>query len=123
MCSLRFTVSMHYRQEVEKQLKTAQRSSELRGTNYCLAMLAVMHGQPFEQFAQTLRVHLKTVTEWVRLVCCYGVKGAPYQKPSGRPPRLTATQKVEFARLLDDGPVKAGFTGACWLAADSTTDF
>jgi transposase len=114
MCSFRFTISKHYRKEVEKKLQTAQQLSDVRGIKYHLAILAVMEDQPFEQVAQTLRVQLKTVAEWVRLFCCYGVKGAPYQKSSGRPPKLTATQKEELARLLDEGPVKAGFPGACW---------
>jgi transposase len=114
MCSFRFTISKHYRKEVEKKLYTAQQLSDVRGTKYHLAILAVMDDQPFEQVAQTLRVHLKTVAEWVRLFCCYGVKGAPTSKSSGRPPRLTATQKEELGRLLDEGPVKAGYPGACW---------
>lgn len=114
MCSFRFTISKQYRKAVEKQLKAAQQLGELRRVKYCLAILAVMDGQPFEQVAQCLRVHPKTVVEWVRLFCCYGVQGAPAKKPSGRPSNLTATQKEELADLLDKGPVAAGFTGACW---------
>lgn len=114
MCSFRFTISTVYRKEVEKQLKAARQLGQLHQTKYLLAILAVMDGQAFEQVAQCLRVHLKTVTEWVRLFCCYGPKGKPRKKPSGRKPKLTTTQKEELARLIDDGPVKAGFSGACW---------
>lgn len=114
MCSFRFTISTLYRQEVEKQLKTAQQLGQLRQVKYLLSILAVMEGQTFEQVAQCLRVNLKTVTEWVRLFCCYGPKGAPHKKPSGRKPKLTATQKEEFVRLIDEGPLAAGYSGACW---------
>jgi transposase len=59
-------------------------------------------------------VHEKTVAAWVRMFCCYGIKGAPRQKPTGRPPKLTPTQKEALAQLIDEGPVRAGFSGACW---------
>ena len=51
---------------------------------------------------------------WVGVFCCYGVQGAPRQKPTGRPPKLTPTQQAALATLIDEGPVKAGFSGACW---------
>jgi len=38
----------------------------------------------------------------------------PRHKPTGRPPKLTPTQKVALATLIEEGPVKAGFSGACW---------
>ncbi len=114
MCCFRFTITTRYRKEVEKQLKTAQQLGDLRQIKYLLAILAVMDGQSFEQTALVLRVHAKTVAEWVRLFMCYGPKGAPRNKPTGRPSKLTKTQKAELARLIDEGPVKAGFSGACW---------
>ena len=114
MCSFRFTISTRYRKEVEKQLRTAQQLGELRRIKYLLAILATMDGQPFEQVAQCLRVNLKTVAEWVRQFCCYGTKGAPHKKPRGRKPNLTARQKEELIRLIDEGPAAAGFDGACW---------
>ena len=114
MCCLRFTMSPAYRKEMERQLKTAQQLGTLRQVKYLLAILAVIDGQSFAQVAVVLRVHEKTVAAWIRVFCCYGSKGAPRQKPTGRPPKLTPTQKAALATLLDEGPVKAGFRGACW---------
>ena len=114
MNSFRFSISTLYRKELEQQLRTAQQLGALRRVKYLLAILAVMDGQSFEQVACVLKLTLKTVREWVRLFLCYGVKGAPRTKPTGRPPKLTKAQKAELARLLDDGPVAAGFSGACW---------
>src|SRR5215510_16088820 len=64
--------------------------------------------------AVVLRVQEKTVIKWVGVFCCYGLQGAPRQKPPGRPPKLTPTQQAALATLIDEGPVKAGFSGACW---------
>jgi transposase len=114
MCCLRFTISASYRKEVECLLKTAQRLGHVRQVKYLLAILAVVEGQSFAQVAVVLHVHEKTVATWVRLFCCYGLQGAPRQKPTGRPPKLTPTQKAALATLIDEGPSKAGFSGACW---------
>lgn len=114
MCCVRFTMSPADRKEVERQLKTAQHLGNLRQVKYLLAILAVLDGQSCAQVAGVLRVHEKTVATWVGVFCCYGIKGAPRQKSTGRPPTLTPTQKAELATLIDEGPVKAGCSGACW---------
>jgi len=114
MCCLRFTMSSSDRKEVEHQLKTAQHLGNLRQVKYLLTILAVMDGQSFAQVAVVLRVQEKTVIKWVGVFCCYGLQGAPHQKPTGRPPTLTPTQQAALATLIDEGPVKAGFSGACW---------
>ena len=95
-------------------MKTAQHLGHLRQVKYLLAILAVMDNQRFAQIALVLRVHEKTVATWVRLFCCYGIQGAPQTKPTGRPPKLTPTQQAALATLIEEGPVKAGFRGACW---------
>ena len=114
MCCLRFTMSASYRKEVEHQLKTAQHLGNLRRVKYLLAILAVTDGQSGAQVAGVLRVHEKTVATWVSMFCCYGIQGAPRQKPTGRPPKLTPTQQAALVTLIDEGPVQAGFSGACW---------
>ena len=114
MCCMRFTISASYRKEIERHLKTAQRLGHVRQVKYLLAILAVGEGQSFAQVALVLHVHEKTVATWVRIFCCYGLQGAPRQKPTGRPPKRTPTQKAALATLIDEGPSKAGFSGACW---------
>ena len=114
MCYLRFTMSASCRKAVECRMKTAQRLGQLRQVKYCLAILAVVDGQSIAQVALVLRVHEKTVATWIREFCCYGLQGAPRTKPTGRPPKLTPPQKAILMTLIDEGPVKAGFSGACW---------
>jgi transposase len=114
MCSVRFTISTAHRKEVEQHLQTAQHLGHLRQVKYLLAILAVMDSQSFAQVALVLRVHEKTGATWVQVFCCYGSQGAPHRKPTGRPPKLTSTQKATLATLIEEGPVQAGFSGACW---------
>ena len=114
MCCFRFTISASYRKEVERHLRTAQHLGHVRQAKYFLAVLAVIDGQSIAQVALVLRVHEKTVMTWLREFCCYGVQGAPHRKPTGRPPKLTPTQKAALVPWIEEGPVKAGFSGACW---------
>src|SRR2546421_348700 len=114
MCCFRFTISASYSKDVERHLQTAQHLGHVRQTKYFLAILAVIDGQNIAQVALVLRVHEKTVMTWLRAFCCYGLQGAPRHKPTGRPPKLTPTQKATLATWIEEGPVKAGFSGACW---------
>jgi transposase len=114
MCCFRFTISAVYRKEVERHLRTAQHLGHVRQTKYFLAILAVIDGQSVAQAALVLRVHEKTVMTWLREFCCYGCQGAPHRKPSGRPPKLTPTQKAALVTWIEEGPLTAGFSGACW---------
>jgi transposase len=114
MCSVRFTLTTQSRHAVEHQLKTAQQQGNLRQGKSLLAILAVGDGRSFSEVAVVLRVHEKTVAAWVGRFCCDGLAGALRHKPTGRPPKLTPTQKAVLATLIDEGPIKAGFSSACW---------
>jgi transposase len=114
MCAFRVTLSRRQRQELEHHLHTAQRLGQLHDVTCLLAILAVTDGQSCDQVALTLRVTLKTVHRWVRRLLVAGPPGLQRTKPTGRPSKLTKTQKHELAQLIDAGPVQAGFTSACW---------
>jgi hypothetical protein len=82
----------------------------LARVKYWLTSLAVMDDQPADLIAQYLRIHPQT-----RLCACFVSMGSKARrKPTGRPAKLTATQKEELARLIEAGPQAAGFSAACW---------
>lgn len=114
MCCMRFTISAPYRKDVERPLKTAQHLGHVRQVTYLLAILAVMDGQSCAQVAVVLRVHEKTIAPWVHVLCCSGLQGAPRHTPTGRPPTWTPTHQAALVTWIEEGPVKAGFSGACW---------
>jgi transposase len=57
---------------------------------------------------------MKDAGLWVKNFLLRGVDGLKTKKYSGRPPKLTKTQKKELDQIITEGPVKAGFPGACW---------
>ena len=61
-----------------------------------------------------MKVSLESIRLWVRDFILYGPKGIISKKSSGRPSKLTKTQKKEFEKIIIDGPEAAGFPGACW---------
>ena len=100
MCSVRFTISTHYRKAVERHLKTAQQLGNLRQVKYLLAILAVMDGQSFAEVALVLRVHEKTVAAWVRLVLLLWDQGRTAQK-THRPPAQADPDAKSGSRHTD----------------------
>ena len=52
--------------------------------------------------------------QWVHRLLVDGPTGLQRTKPTGRPCKLTKTQKHELAQLIEAGPVQAGYASACW---------
>ena len=61
MCAFRVTLSQRQRQELERQLHTAQHLGKLHDVTCRLALLAVTDGQSCDDVARTLRVTPKTM--------------------------------------------------------------
>lgn len=114
MCAFRVILARHQRQELERQLHTAQHLGKLHDVTCRLALLAVTDGQSCDDVARTLRVTPKTVHQWLRRMLVEGLPGLRWKKSPGRPPKLTKTQKQTLAALIEAGPVQAGFASACW---------
>jgi len=64
--------------------------------------------------ADVLKVSDQAVRQWLNVFLVKGVRGLTTKTPPGRPAKLTKTQKKELARIIQAGPAKAGFPGACW---------
>ena len=113
LCAFRVTVSRRSRQAREGQLNAAQQGGQWHDVNGLLAILALTEDPSGEPVALTLRVTLKTVHQWVHRFLVAGLQGLRRKQPTGRPPKLTTTQKHLLAERLDAGPVQAGFASAC----------
>lgn len=58
----------------------------------------------------------QTVYNWLWALVQDGVAGLVCRPASGRPPKLTKTQKKRLCELVREGPQAAGYTTACWTA-------
>ena len=116
MLHFRLTLSHELRQALNRKLAVAQQHGELRLVKFILALFAVARSQDLPEAAAVLQLSVAQVARYVYQFMVYGLPGVAFQKSSGRPPKLTATQKDELQRLLVDGPQAGGFSGGCWRA-------
>jgi transposase len=79
-----------------------------------MAVLAVVDGTLYSTIANTLNISEESIRLWVRAFLLKGVKSFHYIKPPGKPSKLTKAQRKQLAKLIDQGPQKSGFSGACW---------
>jgi transposase len=95
-------------------LQQAQNNGDLRKAKRIMAILAVVEGTSYSTIAKTLKVSEESIRLWVNAFLLYGVKSFIYKKSTGRPSKLTKTQRKQLDRLISQGPQKSGFPGACW---------
>ena len=114
MLSFRLTITTDQRKALEHKLTAAQQLGDLRLVKFILTILAVVHYQETAQAALVLQLSVEQVESYVHKFLCYGVRGVAFKKSPGRPPKLNQEQRQELARLIDEGPEKCGFSGACW---------
>jgi len=95
-------------------LQQAQNNGNLRMAKRIMVVLAVADGNLYSIIADTLNVCEESIRLWIKAFLLKGVEGLKSKKPSGKPPKLTKTQRKELDKLITQGPAKAGFPGACW---------
>jgi len=95
-------------------LQTAHRKGDMGLAKRIMAILNVADGTCYSVIASNLRVSEEAIRLWVRAFLLKKLEGLKAKKPSGRPSKLTKTQRKELDKLITDGPAKAGFPGACW---------
>jgi len=113
---MRIRLSQGLRQAVVERLQGAYVSGQVRLVRRIHALLSVIEGKPVEEVAAMLDLGEQTVRDYVNAFLYRGVASLAYRKPSGRPPKLTKTQRKELAELIKAGPEAAGYTTACWSA-------
>ncbi len=79
-----------------------------------LALMAVSDGILYSVIAINLKVTEEAIRLWVNAVLLKGLNGLKSKNSPGRPPKLTKTERKKLAKLITEGPAKAGFPGACW---------
>ena len=111
---IRIRLTDSSRQAVAARLHFAYQNGQLRLGKRIHALLAIVAGESVLEVAEQLYLGEQTVRDYVCAFIRHGVDSLSYQRPSGRPPRLTKTQRQELADLIEAGPEAAGYTSACW---------
>lgn len=111
---IRIRLTDNLRQAVVARLHLAYQHSQLRLVKRIHALLAIVAGDSVAEVAELLHLGEQTVRDYVCAFIRKDVDSLSYKRPSGRPPKLTKTQRKELAALITAGPEAAGYPSACW---------
>jgi len=114
MLNFHLKLTSAQRKSLAEKLKNAKALGDIREVNRVMAILALGEGQDKKAVAATLRVTVESIHGWIKKFLLYGLRGLTSKRSPGRPSNLTKAQKRELAKIIDDGPEKAGFIGNCW---------
>ena len=104
------------RQQLYRRLHQAYASGSLRLVKRIHALLAIADGMTVSEAAQMLSLGEQTVRDYLNRFFWRGVASLVYQRPPGRPAKLTKTQRKALAALIEAGPQAAGYPSGCWSA-------
>ncbi len=102
---------------VEMRL-AARRSRDSAQARRLLALAEVLDGRSRGAAARAGGMERQTLRDWVRRYNAGGVEGLCDRPRSGRPPRLSAAQLAELARLVEAGPDPALHGVVRWRCFD-----
>jgi transposase len=114
--NIRIGLENRVRKAVLARLKQAYATGALRLIKRIHALLQLAAGQTVTEVADELALGEQTVRDYVRTFLLNGVDSLVYHRPSGRPAKLTKTQRKELATLIEAGPEAAGYDCGCWSA-------
>ena len=107
-------MSNQTRKKCFNMLHHAQNRGDFRTVKRIMVILAVADGTIYSVIAATLKVSEESIRLWVNAFLLGGIEGLKINRPSGRPPKLTKTQRKQLEKLITEGPSRAGFPGECW---------
>lgn len=111
---IKISLTNQSRKNLKELLRHAQNSGDLPLVKRILAILSVFDGTLYSVIAATLHVSEESIRLWVNALMLKGINGLKSKKSPGRPSMLTKTQRKELDKLITEGPINAGFPGACW---------
>jgi transposase len=105
------------RQQLYCRLHQAYASGSLRVVKRIHVLLALAEGTAVSEVAHMLTLGEQTIRDYLNGFLRRGSASLVYQRPPGRPAKLTKTQRQALAALIEAGPQAAGYASGCWSAA------
>lgn len=95
-------------------LDQARQKADFKIVHRISALINLAEGFTPTELAKVLCVSAETIRQWVRAFLREAFESVNPRLKSGRPPKLTKTQKTKLYDAIVAGPQAAGFSGACW---------
>jgi transposase len=100
--------------ELQRMWQQAVRQGHRRLILHITALLQLSEGVPPEEVAERVGVSEGTLYRWRHDFLLRRWDSLRYGTSTGRPSKLTLTQKARLKDLLAAGPLAAGYPTACW---------
>lgn len=113
---IRIRIHNSLRKAVLERLKQAYALGSLRLVKRIHALLYLADSKTVAEVAEILHLGEQTVRDYFHAFIRQGLASLVYHRPTGRPPRLTKSQRKELAELIKAGPEAAGYECGCWSA-------
>ena len=104
------------RQQLYCRLHQAYASGSRRLLKRIPALFAIADGTAVSEVAHMLALGEQTVRDDLNGFLWRGVASFVYQRPPGRPAKLTTTQRQALTPVIEAGPQAAGGASGCWSA-------
>lgn len=107
--SIRINLKPRQVEQLMERLPQAYTGHHLRLVERIHTILYAVEGRVGSDIAAILGLSEQGVRNYIAAFVLKGLASLAYQRPAGRAPRLTKTQKRELTDLLDKGPEAAGY--------------
>lgn len=102
---------------LNQHLQAAFRTGNLAQIKHISALLMLADKLPIPTITQRLSVGRSTVYAWLTAFLHTRFASLHHRTSSGRPPKLSPSQKQRLCDLVAAGPEAAGYSTGCWHAA------
>lgn len=96
------------------RLSVSKQNGNFSETQRIVGLMMLAAGVSINDICDQLGVGDRTIRNWIQRFMLGGINGVFDKKRSGRPPKMTKTQRRALARIIERGPEKYGFLSACW---------
>ncbi len=114
MSAIRITIGNQTLRLLQTMLCKAKSKGDLPIAKRIMAILAVGCGHRQGSVGSVLCTSRESIRLWLNAFMLRGIDSLLSRKPPGRPSKLTKSQKKELDEIITEGPVAAGYPGACW---------
>ena len=113
---IRMTLVGETRKAMIQRLQQAYANQTTRLIRRIHALLTLAEGKMLDDVAEMFGIGEQTVRDWQHAFIAEGVASLFYQPRTGRPAKLTASQRQELKDLVLTGPEAAGYSSGCWTS-------
>lgn len=97
-----------------ERLQQAYARGELRLIKRIHTLLYLLEGKSVSEVVDLLKLSVQTIYNYISAFVLNRLDSLVYHRPPGRPRKLTKTQRLVLAKLIERGPEKAGYDCGCW---------